>query len=203
MLLKVNHIVELQDARYCAAAGVDFISFALDRDSWHHLSVAQVQEILGWLSGPKPVLDFGRDLEEAMRFFHTYAPPAEAFFQFTWQTSFTLPAEFVAEQVILQIPLDKLPEALPEAAKLPFAYLELSPTGDAVTASGANWVDVLSTDTRFLVDIDVLSLDWLRKLSTIPAGVCVRKLVEQSLHQLDFDKFEITLAELAEIDPNR
>ena len=63
MSLKINYITNLQDARFCAAEGVDFVSFVLDRSQLYRISPSAIEEILPWLSGVKTVIDIGNDEE--------------------------------------------------------------------------------------------------------------------------------------------
>lgn len=53
--LKVNHIINLQDARYCAAVGIDMISFNLDEIDSSSVTGDFVKEVSGWLSGVETI----------------------------------------------------------------------------------------------------------------------------------------------------
>lgn len=55
MKIKFNHIQDLGDARYASAVMAEWIGFALDGE--HSIPVNQVQEIIGWCSGPKIILE--------------------------------------------------------------------------------------------------------------------------------------------------
>jgi hypothetical protein len=65
MQFKVNAIVSLQDARYCAAQGVQVLSFAQERGSHYYLPPETLGQIIGWLNLPQAVLDYGLDREGA------------------------------------------------------------------------------------------------------------------------------------------
>ena len=55
MHIKFNNIRDLADARYAAAAMAEWVGFTVGKaDS---LPVGKIQEILGWCSGPKLVLE--------------------------------------------------------------------------------------------------------------------------------------------------
>ena len=54
MLIKFNNIKDLSDARYAAAAMAEWIGFSVGE-----LPIQQVQEIIGWCSGPKIPLEVG------------------------------------------------------------------------------------------------------------------------------------------------
>ena len=52
MKLKFNHIQDLSDARYAAAAMAEWIGFRVGE-----IPLQQVQEIIGWCAGPKLTLE--------------------------------------------------------------------------------------------------------------------------------------------------
>jgi phosphoribosylanthranilate isomerase len=55
--VKVGHITNLSDARYCAGMGVDMLGFSVIEEQEHYISLAQYQEIRGWFTGPKVVAE--------------------------------------------------------------------------------------------------------------------------------------------------
>ena len=60
MKLKFNHIQDLSDARYAAAAMAEWIGFRVG-----DIPLGQVQEIIGWCAGPKVTLEiYNKDLKE-------------------------------------------------------------------------------------------------------------------------------------------
>ncbi|MEL6190644.1 MAG: hypothetical protein AAFR66_01280 [Bacteroidota bacterium] len=63
--IKVSRISNLQDARYCAAEGVPFLSFSLERGFDRKLSVQTVWNINNWLEGPEIIIELnGVSVEE-------------------------------------------------------------------------------------------------------------------------------------------
>ncbi len=63
--LKISNITNLQDARYSAAVGFDFVSFSLERGSVKKLASNLVWNIINWLEGPEVVLELNaHSLEE-------------------------------------------------------------------------------------------------------------------------------------------
>ena len=55
-LIYVSRITNLSDARYCAGMGVDMIGFVIDPIDADYVSPSLYQEIIGWISGPKKVI---------------------------------------------------------------------------------------------------------------------------------------------------
>lgn len=51
-------IANLTDARYFAAWGVDYMSFCMGENSDAYIAPPQVKEIIGWIEGPTPLLQF-------------------------------------------------------------------------------------------------------------------------------------------------
>jgi len=62
---KISNITNLQDARYSAAVGFDYLSFCLVRGDERKLAPAMIWNLINWLEGPAYVLEINRvSLEE-------------------------------------------------------------------------------------------------------------------------------------------
>ena len=53
--LKICGITRLADARYCAAAGADYLGFIQHPDSPRYVTPAEARGIIDWVYGPQPV----------------------------------------------------------------------------------------------------------------------------------------------------
>jgi len=195
--VKVDHVVHLQDARYCAAAGVQYLTFCLERGHMRKLAENTVWELLEWLSGPQFILDFGLD--------HA---AAEAFVRAPVRTDVW---------VQIACPLDQLAQAqLPPAHLVSIAFdrsedlierqallekliqdefrIELAPKGS--TARTPALPDaLLSTGPTWFLQTDSLRVsDWalIQTSSFIPA---FREWVQADAFHLDYDRFEELLGE--------
>ena len=63
--LKINNLTNLQDARYSAAVGFDYVSFSLERGSLKKLAPNLIWNIVNWLEGPEVILELNtQSLEE-------------------------------------------------------------------------------------------------------------------------------------------
>lgn len=51
----VSQVTNLSDARYCAGMGVDMLGIVVDPDHPDYVSPQKYHEMIGWISGPKPV----------------------------------------------------------------------------------------------------------------------------------------------------
>lgn len=71
--LKICGITNLADARFCAAAGADYLGFVQYEGSPRHIAPAAAAEIIAWMYGPKavgvfvnaPAEEINRTVEEA------------------------------------------------------------------------------------------------------------------------------------------
>jgi phosphoribosylanthranilate isomerase len=68
-LVYIRDVINLSDARYCAAMGADLIGFRLDPSKRESLNPAKCKEIAGWISGVKIVGEFGSASSEVIRDF--------------------------------------------------------------------------------------------------------------------------------------
>ena len=56
-LIYVRRITNLSDARYCAGMGVDMLGFVIDPGHEDFVSAKSYQELVGWIAGPKRVIE--------------------------------------------------------------------------------------------------------------------------------------------------
>jgi phosphoribosylanthranilate isomerase len=56
-IVKVSHISNLSDARYCAGMGVELLGFQVTPGSENFMSVQVFQDIRGWISGPRIIAE--------------------------------------------------------------------------------------------------------------------------------------------------
>jgi hypothetical protein len=59
MILKAGTLSDLQDARYCAAEGIPYLSFSLERGSFRKVAPGFITDVATWISGPVIVADYG------------------------------------------------------------------------------------------------------------------------------------------------
>jgi phosphoribosylanthranilate isomerase len=64
--LKICGITELEDARYCAGAGADYLGFIQHEDSPRYIAPDEAAKIIDWVHGPAPVGVFVNDSAEAV-----------------------------------------------------------------------------------------------------------------------------------------
>ncbi len=51
--VKINHVTNLSDARYCAGMGVHMLGFCFDDKNENYVKPDMFKEISGWVSGPE------------------------------------------------------------------------------------------------------------------------------------------------------
>ncbi|MBO0938436.1 N-(5'-phosphoribosyl)anthranilate isomerase [Fibrella sp. HMF5335] len=54
-IVKISHVTNLSDARYCAGMGVDMLGFSMDTNSVNYVSPEGVREMRGWVAGVQVV----------------------------------------------------------------------------------------------------------------------------------------------------
>ena len=75
-LVKVSHLSNLSDARYCAGMGVEMLGFRVIVGSEYYMTPQVFQDIRGWISGPRIVAElYGITRDADIRsIIRTYAP---------------------------------------------------------------------------------------------------------------------------------
>lgn len=73
-MIKISSVFELQDARYCAAAGAGFVGFSLKTGEAHSLSPQKIREITAWLAGTHFVIEYDRESVSLMEEIHQTMP---------------------------------------------------------------------------------------------------------------------------------
>lgn len=193
MKLKINHLTNLADARYCAAMGVHFVSFSHERGSLYNLPDRAVQEILPWLSGPDAVLDFGADTQAQNAWLATLTElPAQTWLQGTSESLYPLGERYW--QTLPQGSMPHQPHIRTEAEwtlSAP-AWLEALPA-DTSPATLA-WLTKLHTEllpgAQLCINLDGCGPGILPLLGFAPHAVSMRSLVQADLLNLDYDAFE-------------
>lgn len=64
--VKICGLTRLHDARFCAAAGADFLGFVQHTDSARYVEPRVAREIIEWVAGPEPVGVFVNESAEAI-----------------------------------------------------------------------------------------------------------------------------------------
>ncbi|WP_025762497.1 hypothetical protein [Dyadobacter tibetensis] len=64
--VKISHVTNLSDARYCAGMGVEMLGFNIDENSAQYISPKTFEEISSWISGVKLVAETSLDDAEAI-----------------------------------------------------------------------------------------------------------------------------------------
>lgn len=72
-VIYVSNVTNLGEARYCAGMGVEMLGFVGDPSSPDFVTPSLYQEIMGWVSGPRRVIQL-EALEETSAIAGSYAP---------------------------------------------------------------------------------------------------------------------------------
>ncbi|MBX3102476.1 MAG: hypothetical protein KF690_08215 [Bacteroidetes bacterium] len=194
-VIKINHLTNLQDARYCAAMNLDYVGFCMERGHVRKMAEETIAEIAEWLSGPQVVLDFGADVE-GLQDWHTRYPGDGRLLQMNYDAAaHTLPAGIPLARLILTV---AVPEkgGLPDEALLALgsqgALLELVPAGRSkaiITRLNA----LFAQSHHLLLNLDATGARLLPELTARPYGVAFRDIASTGAYELDYDKTEAVI----------
>ncbi|CAN5121264.1 hypothetical protein BH09BAC3_BH09BAC3_29770 [soil metagenome] len=132
-IIYVSRITNLSDARYCAGMGVDMLGFVIDPTNEDFVSAKSYQEMVGWISGPKRVIEIGNSfLSNWAETIDQYKPDL-VHIPFTHLS--TIPA--VDLPIILEISFQDWKVSWSKFQSLPFTISHLMITGfhDSISAS--------------------------------------------------------------------
>lgn len=122
-LVKVSHISNLSDARYCAGMGVEMLGFAVTPSQPAYTSPQVFQDIRGWISGPKIVAELygisGPDAIEGI--ISDYAPD---YVELTYE-EYNRFKNFLPLPCIVSLPSGTVSEQLPDFdSKIPYLIVD-------------------------------------------------------------------------------
>ena len=185
--IKVNHLVNLQDARYCAALDVAMIGFCLERGNSYRLPDSMIADIVSWLEGPKIVLNFGSDYEE-MNEFLPRTLTTDVWHEFVYVPDMIIPARSVLH--LSDPDLMRVNEFEWLLGHSDDVYLELDIPPRYTNDLQAFLEAMQAFQQKIILNADAYDFDILNTFPVLPAMISVRSSVEEDLMHLDYDKFE-------------
>lgn len=217
MLTKINYITNLQDARSCAAWGINFLSFCFERGSDYKIPENMALDIASWIDGPILTADFGTDFESLQSFFHNHSNLPFAI-QFNGrcfeEAKYFLPQEFIINpNRVFIIKIDNIFTHLSETIQLWDKYLihrdnvfyEIDIDLQIIPVVKDFLVNNSNINLLFNLDPEIVGLrefhEKISSLSEIQAeniGISARKLIEEDFMNLDYDKIEALLMSIQE-----
>jgi hypothetical protein len=185
MKIKVNNIVNLQDARYCSALEVEMLSFCLERGSMYRLSDTMIADITEWLSGPKIVLNFGSDESELINFLPR-TTESNLWHEWVYQPNLPIPSRSIlrVDDPALLHP------AVYENLLHENCYLELDINPQYESDMLVFMNEIQDLKQYIILNIDLHGKKIMDKLPYLPAIISIRSLVESDIMNLDYDLFE-------------
>jgi len=190
--LKIDGVITLHDARYCASQGVDYVGFGLGKGLPYKLPEATLAQILGWIEGSRPVIELGEDPDALAAFQEAHSVPDNTLVQVCYPAD--LPAAWPADRLIRQFKfhnpqqLAEMQPQIDEAADRCFG-VQLTPlsTKDILLAELS--MTLVTADNVFL-QLDHFGIDCLAELAMPPRAIVLQQMVQTGDYQLDFDRFE-------------
>ncbi len=74
-IVKISHVTNLSDARYCAGMGVEMLGFSVDESSKDFVSLQKLNEMRGWVTGVQVGIETtSSDLNIIVEKIETYNP---------------------------------------------------------------------------------------------------------------------------------
>ncbi|MEM6764141.1 MAG: hypothetical protein AAF824_04575 [Bacteroidota bacterium] len=184
--LKISRITNLQDARYCAAEGVHFLSFSLERGYDQKLSVQTVWNIANWLEGPAYIIELNTfsldELKEVSQSVSVSAIslPIEDWAEALWMYTDSLILR-ATEDFPLEVVQDLLQKASMQGKNLQF---EIS---CEQLEEVSKWEPVFPNIFLHFKDVD--KTEALINLNeNYPFGISLGSEVEEAPGMLDYDK---------------
>jgi len=188
MVLKVNNVTNLADARYCAAMGVAYLTFNMERGSLSKVSEALVLELAPWIAGSQLVIHCGKDETAAEASSHALAESIDVV-EIEWELRNKIsPDQAVAYTLHLQS-LDNLGTILEELQQRKSHYLELRLSSDLQTNTHLQKLSAYDLK-KIIFHVDNLDQDFLKQIRSKVYGFALDENVRMDLQQLDYDKFE-------------
>jgi hypothetical protein len=200
--LKINHITNLADARYCAALDMAAISLSLGRGSVYKINRQTATEITQWLSGPLIVYEFGDDWAGYQDLVAHY-PQICCQFSVVNQTISPPPGAVVWYSVRLtdEQPLRHWLNTAPVIMSTYTPVLELEFIVSPATISTELLAEICRQFSCWY-NIDMLNWAAVEKLVSqsciLPEGLAARRAVQKDLLEIDYDKIELLIAQMSE-----
>jgi phosphoribosylanthranilate isomerase len=201
--LKLNHIKDLHDARYCAAIGIDLLGFHLEENEEYSIAPKAVAEIMEWLSGPEGVGEFGYEAPD-----HINALMEAAKLQWT-----SIPIDYSPDDaadlrspLVFRGPADLIEEASLKhleglAARFPDALFELSldPKDKQIREFLSSRALMGRCILRFAQPSPIYSL--LEKEGHPPYAFSLGAFVEEPDGAVDYESCDDFVEQYAELTP--
>jgi len=190
---KISKLVNLQDARYSAAVGFNFVSFSLARGDHKKLSSTLIWNIANWLEGPEVILELNAqswdELKEVTFDYSYLSLPLE-----DWEAG----AASQADAFILSAANPPAPEALQ-------AILDEHP--DIEIKFELTFSDIADTYAyqalfpQILINFSSLDLyfDFLKPESALPWGVSLQLEAEEEPGYLDYERIDDLMAIFSDV----
>jgi hypothetical protein len=197
--IKVNGITNLQDARFCSALGIKWLSFDLAPGSLYKLPERAVVDMIQWLDGPQLVFNVGdipfESFEQSVLF------PLAQILQFDEQT-ISSQINWPQEQTCYAFELRSFEAE--SIARLSYCasqslFVEVIVDYSDLDSLPQLITPILRDIPNIVLNIDAIPVDILQQLNPFPMAIAARTCIDDGLMQLNFDAVEALLVQFASI----
>lgn len=195
--IKVNGITNLQDARFCSALGIQWLTFDIAPGSLYKLPEKSVLDMIQWLDGPQLVFNLGEMPFKAFESSSLY--PLAQILQIDEQmitNKFGWPSEQTIVTFVLEgfedVNLTRLHSIASQSlfVELMVDYADIDSLIELLNP-------ILSTIPNIVLNIDSIPAEVLQQLKPFPMAIAARKCIDEGLMQLNYDAVESMLLEFA------
>lgn len=191
---KISKVINLQDARYCAAVGFHFVSFSLARGDQKKLPPTLIWNMANWLEGPEIILELNAqswdELKEVTFDYRYLALPLE-----DWEPGATTQADAFILTTSTPPSPESLQTLLDENTDVEIKFeLTFSDITDAL-AYQALFPHILLNFTSLDLYFDFFQ----QKHSVMPWGVSLQTEAEEEPDLLDYERMDDLMAIFSDV----
>lgn len=181
MLLKINYLYNLHDARYCASKGIQFLTFFVGRSpNQPKLPLSMIWEIVDWLEGSMICLDTGKDKDTFLQLCDILQPHPNLFLQ-------------ISSQIFTPAFLERYPQLfLRLNSSLPNEFI------NGITDNKNLFLEIPLSSLSFIDSFPILKNRCFILLHTMPENITnlLRSYSNVTLEKFLFNEMELNYEEL-------
>lgn len=187
-IIKISNINDLQDARYCAAVGFEWVCFNAKKDG---LSPGTIREMAAWLTGPRFVVECDADNKAALEELQTTFPYHYLCIEASALSDFTpLPHQ----PLILQVAMPQTPTQVEAEIAAAVQHHPNSKVEIALSPTDAHLFQAYASALIFhFSSLDEVK-DWIQNADFQPFGFALHSEVLDGEGFLNYEQLDALVA---------